>query len=46
MQARVSDAENTMPEQGWAPPSTMDDALSRIFDAYRSDVAEARRLMD
>ncbi|MCX7198187.1 MAG: bifunctional UDP-4-keto-pentose/UDP-xylose synthase [Proteobacteria bacterium] len=46
VQTRVPSIANTSSELGWAPMVTMDDALSRIFDAYRSDVAEARRLMD
>jgi len=47
------DVSNRMPkidracrELSWQPQVGMDDALRRIFDAYRGQVAEARHLMD
>jgi nucleoside-diphosphate-sugar epimerase len=43
---RVPMIENTMSDLGWAPSVTMADALARIFDAYRGQVAEARALLD
>ena len=45
-QHRVPKITNTMQELGWAPKITMDEALRGIFEAYRGDVAEARKLMD
>ena len=46
VQARVPKIDNTMAELGWRPSVTMDDALIRIFEHYRGDVAEAGRLVD
>jgi nucleoside-diphosphate-sugar epimerase len=46
VQSRVPKIENTMHELGWAPAVPMADALRRIFDAYRGQVAEARGLVD
>ncbi len=46
VQTRVPFIENTRSELDWTPEVTMAQALAHIFDAYRSDVAEARRLMD
>jgi nucleoside-diphosphate-sugar epimerase len=46
VQNRVPKIENTMQELGWAPQVPMADALRRIFDAYRGQVAEARGLVD
>jgi nucleoside-diphosphate-sugar epimerase len=46
VQSRVPKIENTMRELGWAPQVAMHDALRRIFDAYRGQVAEARGLVD
>ena len=46
VQNRVPKIENTMQELGWKPQVTMQDALKHIFDAYRGDVAEARRLVE
>ena len=37
---------NTMQDLGWEPKVTFEDALRSIFEAYRNDVAEARKLMD
>jgi nucleoside-diphosphate-sugar epimerase len=43
---RVPMIDNTRKELGWRPRVNMETALKHIFDAYRSHVAEARRLMD
>jgi nucleoside-diphosphate-sugar epimerase len=45
MQNRVPKITNTRKELGWSPRVGMSDALRRIFDAYRTDVAEARHLV-
>src|SRR4051812_45693710 len=44
MQNRVPKIANTRSELGWKPRVAMREALRRIFDAYRTDVAEARHL--
>ena len=46
VQNRVPDIRNTMGDLGWKPGVTMKDALKHIFDAYRGQVLEARRLVD
>jgi nucleoside-diphosphate-sugar epimerase len=46
VQNRVPKIDNTQSELNWAPRVTMADALRHIFDAYRSQVAEAKALMD
>jgi nucleoside-diphosphate-sugar epimerase len=46
VQNRVPKITNTCEELGWAPTTTMADAMRHIFDAYRSQVAQARALMD
>jgi nucleoside-diphosphate-sugar epimerase len=46
VQNRVPKIDNTMQELGWKPTTTMSDALSNIFEAYRGDVANARNLVD
>jgi nucleoside-diphosphate-sugar epimerase len=46
VQSRVPKIENTMNDLGWSPQVDMADALRRIFDAYRGQVAEARSLVD
>jgi nucleoside-diphosphate-sugar epimerase len=46
VQHRVPKIDNTMAELGWQPTVSMDDALRKLFEAYRSQVAEARTLMD
>jgi nucleoside-diphosphate-sugar epimerase len=46
VQNRVPKIDNTKADLGWAPSVTMAQALERIFEAYRGDVAEARRLVD
>jgi nucleoside-diphosphate-sugar epimerase len=43
---RVPKIENTMLDLAWAPKVAMDEALRRIFDAYRGQVADARALLD
>jgi nucleoside-diphosphate-sugar epimerase len=46
VQNRVPKIDNTKADLGWAPEVKMDDALRRIFDAYRGHVAEARSLVE
>ena len=46
VQNRVPKIENTMRDLGWAPATTMADALRGIFDAYRGQVAVAQALME
>jgi nucleoside-diphosphate-sugar epimerase len=46
VQNRVPKIENTMAELGWAPKATFDDALRKIFEAYRGHVADARALVE
>ena len=46
VQNRVPKIENTCRDLTWAPAVAMADALRLIFDAYRGDVAQARRLVD
>jgi nucleoside-diphosphate-sugar epimerase len=46
VQNRVPKITNTMQELDWAPQFKMADALRRIFDAYRGQVAEARKLVE
>jgi nucleoside-diphosphate-sugar epimerase len=43
---RVPKIDNTMADLGWAPRVAMRDALERIFEAYRGQVALARELLD
>jgi nucleoside-diphosphate-sugar epimerase len=43
---RVPKIDNTMRDLDWAPEVAMEDALHRIFDAYRGHVAAARALLD
>ncbi len=43
---RVPKITNTMKELDWKPRVNMPQALKRIFDAYRTHVAEARRLVE
>lgn len=43
---RVPKIENTMRDLSWRPQITMQEALRHIFDAYRGQVAEARKLME
>ena len=46
VQNRVPKIDNTRAELDWAPTVGMDDALRRIFDAYRGHVADARALVE
>ena len=46
VQNRVPKITNTCADLDWQPAVGMEDALVRIFDAYRGQVAEARRLVD
>lgn len=46
VQNRVPKIDNTVADLKWQPAVSMDDALRKIFDAYRSQVAEARALVD
>jgi len=46
IQTRVPWIENTKQELEWAPQVPVRQALQRIFEAYRSEVAVARALID
>jgi len=46
VQHRVPKITNTCADLDWKPVVGMEDALTRIFDAYRGQVAEARHLVD
>jgi len=46
VQNRVPKIVNTVEELGWMPRTNMAQALKHIFDAYRTHVAEARRLVE
>jgi nucleoside-diphosphate-sugar epimerase len=46
VQNRVPHIANTCADLGWQPAVAMDEALARIYDAYRGHVAEAQHLMD
>jgi len=46
VQNRVPKITNTCADLDWKPVVGMDDALRRILDAYRAQVAEARGLVD
>jgi len=46
VQHRVPKIENTCGDLKWKPRVNMGSALKRIFDAYRTHVAEARHLVD
>ncbi|MFT3801492.1 MAG: bifunctional UDP-4-keto-pentose/UDP-xylose synthase [Burkholderiaceae bacterium] len=43
---RVPKIDNTRDDLGWEPKVGFDDALRRIFDAYRDQIKAARALMD
>jgi nucleoside-diphosphate-sugar epimerase len=45
VQNRVPRIDNTMRDLKWRPRFTMREALKRIYDAYRTDVAEAKHLV-
>ncbi len=46
VQNRVPGIANTRRDLDWKPRFNMQDALAGIFDAYRGDVAQARRLVE
>jgi nucleoside-diphosphate-sugar epimerase len=46
VQHRVPKIVNTCADLRWQPKVTMADSLKHIFDAYRGQVGEARRLVD
>ncbi len=46
VQQRVPKIENTRADLAWEPTVTMDDALRRIFEAYRAHIADAGTLVD
>lgn len=46
VQNRVPKIANTMAELDWKPSTSMDDALRKIFEAYRGHVADARQLVE
>src|SRR6202795_2839458 len=46
VQNRVPKIANTCADLDWQPRVPMDEALKRIFDAYRGQVAVARRLVE
>jgi len=46
VQNRVPKIDNTCADLAWAPTVGMDEALRRIFDAYRGHVADARALVE
>ncbi|MBI3147785.1 MAG: bifunctional UDP-4-keto-pentose/UDP-xylose synthase [Betaproteobacteria bacterium] len=46
VQNRVPKIDNTCRDLDWSPSVPMAEALRRIFEAYRGDVAQARRLVD
>ena len=46
VQNRVPKIANTCADLNWQPTVALDDALTRIFDAYREHVGEARRLVE
>jgi nucleoside-diphosphate-sugar epimerase len=46
VQNRVPQIENTRRDLGWEPKVTMEQALRKIYDAYRGQIAEARGLVD
>jgi len=46
VQNRVPKITNTCEELGWKPTTTMPDTLRKIFDAYRTQIVEARGLID
>jgi nucleoside-diphosphate-sugar epimerase len=45
VQNRVPKIDNTKRDLRWRPRVGMKDALKRIYDAYRTDIAEARHLV-
>ena len=45
VQNRVPKIDNTKKDLGWRPRVGMREAMRRIYDAYRTDVAEAKHLV-
>lgn len=43
---RVPKIDNTVADLGWTPRTSMQSALSRLFDHYRDDLDDARQLND
>jgi len=46
IQTRVPWIENTCEELNWAPKVELRAALTRVFEAYREEVAQAQGLID
>jgi nucleoside-diphosphate-sugar epimerase len=46
VQNRVPKIDNTCKDLGWTPGVTMQEALKNIFEAYKDQVAEARKLVE
>ena len=46
MQNRVPKIDATVADLGWRPTVTMETSLRRIFESYRSAVADARALTE
>ena len=46
MQRRTPDIRNTVADLDWSPEVGMRNALTRIFDAYRQEIAAAGRLLE
>jgi len=46
VQNRVPRIDNTMRDLDWQPKVSMEEALRNIFDAYKDQVAEARKLVE
>jgi nucleoside-diphosphate-sugar epimerase len=46
VQARVPKIDNTCAELDWKPKVSMAQALKQIFDAYRTEISQARRLVE
>ncbi|MDH4361382.1 MAG: bifunctional UDP-4-keto-pentose/UDP-xylose synthase, partial [Nitrospirota bacterium] len=46
VQHRVPAIENTCRDLNWHPKTTMDQMLRLIFNSYRSEIAEARALLE
>jgi nucleoside-diphosphate-sugar epimerase len=46
VQSRVPRIAGTMKDLGWRPRVDMRQALKRIFDAYRTHVQDAARLVE
>jgi len=46
VQNRVPKIDNTMADLGWAPETTMQDALKHIFEFYRDQAAAIRDLAE